>query len=151
VIGGSAGGLVVGGAVTKRPDLFRSAVLRVPVVNLLRAELDKVGPGNIPEFGTVAVEEDFRSMFASDPYHRIRHGIIHPAILLTTGRNDPRVPTWQPAKFAARLQAASNRRPALLRVEGEAGHGFWSTQTQREEEFADAYAFLLWQAAIPIQ
>jgi prolyl oligopeptidase len=123
-------------------------VLRVPVVNLIRMETSTTGPGNVPEYGSLRVAAEFRSMLASDPYHRIRDHANYPAVLLTAGKHDPRVPAWEPAKFAARLQAIPHARPVLLRVEADAGHGIGSTQTQREEEFADIYAFALWQSAI---
>jgi prolyl oligopeptidase len=147
-IGTSAGGVLVGGALTKRPDLFTAAVLRVPLVNLLRLEETSVGSGNTTEFGSVKVASEFHDLLASDPYHRIRDRVRYPAILLTTGVHDPRVPAWQPAKFAARLQAVGHGRPVLLRVESDAGHGLGSTQTQLEEEYADIYSFALWQSGI---
>lgn len=149
--GTSAGGVVVGGAITKRPELFTAAVLRVPLVNLLRDEVSEGGPGNAIEFGNVRVEAEFRSLLASDPYHRLQEGVTYPAVLLTGGLHDPRVPVWQPAKLAARLQATSRSRQTLLRVEFDAGHGIGSTRTQREEEFADLYAFALWQAGVRIR
>lgn len=145
-IGTSAGGILIGGAITKRPELFNAAVLRVPVVNPLRSEERAVGAANTTEYGSVKVESEFHSLLASDPYHRIRPGVNYPAILLTAGLHDPRVPAWQPAKFAARLQASSHRRPVLMRVELEGGHGFGSTQTQFEDEYADIYSFALWQS-----
>lgn len=150
-IGTSAGGIVVGGAITKRPELLKAAVLRVPVVNLVRNEVTAVGPANTAEYGALSVEEEFRSILASDPYHRVRRGVGYPAVLLTAGLQDPRVPVWQPAKFAARLQAESGARLALLRVESDAGHGPGSTETQREEELADIYAFALWQAEFAVK
>jgi len=146
VSGTSAGGVLVGGAITRAPDLFRVAFLRVPMVNLLRAELTEGGPANVPEYGTVTSAEDLPSMLASDPYHRVTDGKAYPAVLLTTGRHDVRVPSWQPAKMAARLQAAtSSARPVLLRVERDGGHGIGSSTTQLEEEWADLFAFALWQ------
>jgi prolyl oligopeptidase len=148
--GTSGGGLLVGGAITKRPELFSAAVLRVPLVNPLRNETTQGGPANAHEFGTVAVESEFRSLLASDPFHRVRDGRDYPAVLLTAGLHDQRIPPWQPAKFAARLQAASSSKPTLLRVEFDAGHGYGSTATQREDEFADIYAFALWQSGIPL-
>jgi prolyl oligopeptidase len=149
--GVSAGGVVVGGAITKRPQLFRAAVLRVPVLNLLRLETTQAGRRNIMEFGTIAVEAEFRSMLATDPYHRIVDNTEYPAVLITAGANDPRVPTWQPGKFAARLQAASTAHPTLLRIDFAAGHGVDSTRSQREEEYADIYAFGLWQAGVEVK
>ena len=147
-LGTSAGGIVIGGAITKRPDLFSAAVVRVGTLNLLRVEVTAGGPVHAEEFGDPNVEADFRSLLASDPYHRIRDGVAYPAVLLTTGRHDPRVPAWMPGKFAARLQAASRARPTLLRVESDAGHGIGSTQTQREDEYADIYAFALWRSGV---
>jgi prolyl oligopeptidase len=109
------------------------------------------GPANVPEFGTIADPVDFKYMLASDPYHRIVDGTRYPAILITGGKHDIRVPIWKPAKLAARLQAASGSdKPILLRVEADAGHGHDSTRSQREEELADLYAFALWQSGVAI-
>ena len=77
----------------------------------------------------------------------MKPGTNYPAVLLTTGMNDPRVPPWEPGKMAARLQASSTSgRPVLLRVDFDAGHGgFGSTRSQLREGLADVYAFLMWQ------
>jgi len=147
----SAGGIVVGGAITKKPGLFAAAVLRVPIVNPLRFETTQAGPGNAPEFGTVKIESECRSLLASDPLHRVRENSRYPATLLTAGKNDPRVPVWQPAKFAARLQEVNGSTPTLLRVDTDAGHGVGSTESQREDEFADIFAFALWQSKVRLQ
>ena len=70
-------------------------------------------------------------------------------MIVVTGINDPRVDAWQAAKMAARLQAASTSgKPVLLRVDFDAGHGFGSTKKQRNEELADALAFLFWQFGV---
>jgi prolyl oligopeptidase len=142
----SAGGVVVGGAITKRPDLFTAAVLQVSQLNPLRKEVTEGGPAHEAEYGNVKVDSEFRSILASDPYHRIRDGRDYPAVLVTAGLHDRRIPVWIPAKFAARLQATTNKRPTFLRIEYDAGHGFGSTQSQREEEFADIFAFALWRS-----
>ncbi|HET7706568.1 MAG TPA: prolyl oligopeptidase family serine peptidase [Thermoanaerobaculia bacterium] len=146
VTGTSAGGLLAGGVITKRPELFTAALLRVPLVNLLRFENTEGGPANVPEYGSVARADDFPAMLASDPYHRIRDGVKYPAVVLTGGAHDVRVPIWQPAKFAARLQQASTGGPVLLRVETGAGHGLGSTRSQIREEWADLFAFALWRS-----
>jgi len=144
--GTSAGGILIGRAITKRPDLFAAAVSRVGVSNPLRFEVTQGGPANIPEFGTVTVREDFEALWAMDAYSNVSTNTRYPAVLLTAGTNDPRVPPWQPAKMTARLQAASNSgKPVILRVEFDAGHGLGSTRSQVREELADTYAFLLWQ------
>ena len=81
-----------------------------------------------------------------DAYLHVRDGVKYPAVLVTTGWNDPRVASWEPGKMAARLQAASaSGKPVLLRVDYAGGHGFGSTKAQNEEQTADEWSFLLWQ------
>jgi prolyl oligopeptidase len=76
-------------------------------------------------------------------------GTKYPAVMLTTGFNDPRVISWEPGKLTARLQVAtSSDKPIVLRVDYEAGHGFGSTKTQRQVELADEFSFLLWQFGV---
>jgi len=148
--GTSAGGIQIGMAVDERPDLFRAAVPRVGATNSLRTMLvGEGGPANRPEFGDPTTREGFHELVAMDAYLHVRDGTPYPAMLLTAGMNDPRVDTWTPAKFAARLQAAtSSGRPVLLRVEMEGGHGIGSTYSQAENETTDTYAFLLWQLGV---
>ena len=151
ITGTSSGGVLAGGAVTKRPELFAAALLRVPVVNLLRFESTEGGPANVPEYGTTASEEDFKALLASDPYQRLKEGTRYPALLVTGGVHDVRVPVWLPAKFVARAQAVhAGDKPILLRVERGAGHGLGTTRTQLEEEWADLFAFALWQSGVTI-
>lgn len=155
VTGTSAGGMVVGGAITRQPELFAAAILRVTMTNILRFEETEGGAFNIPELGSRADADDFRHLLASDPYHRVADGARLPAILVTAARHDVRVPSWQQAKLAARAQAVSralgeNGRPVLLRVEADAGH-FGSTESQAEREWADLYAFALWRSGVEIK
>ena len=85
-----------------------------------------------------------------DAFQHVRDHVAYPAVLLTGGADDPRVTVWEPAKMAARLQAAtSSGRPVLLRIEFDAGHGIGSTRDQRDQETADEQAFLLWQMGEP--
>jgi prolyl oligopeptidase len=147
IMGGSAGGIFVGRSITERPDLFGAAVDQVPVSDTVRFETSANGIPNIPEFGSVKTEEGFKALFAMSSYHWIRDGVKYPAVLVTTGLNDPRVDAWQAAKMAARLQAASaSGKPVLLRIDYDAGHGFGSTKKSQYEERADTFAFLFWQA-----
>jgi prolyl oligopeptidase len=142
--GRSAGSIVVGRAITDRPDLFGAAVIRAGVPNMLRAEAMQSGPANVPEFGSVHDSAGFRQLWDMDAYQHVKDGVAYPAVLLTTGINDTRVAPWQSAKMAARLQAAtSSRRPVLLRVERNAGHSSGTTRQQLDAELADTYAFLL--------
>jgi prolyl oligopeptidase len=150
VEGGSAGGILVGRFLTERPDLLAVAVSQVGVSNATRAEFSENGPDNVPEFGTIKDPEGFRGLLEMDAYQHVKDGTPYPAVLLTTGANDPRVAPWEAGKMAARLQAAtSSRRPVILRVEYDAGHGIGSTRKQRDEETADTYAFVLWQTGDP--
>ncbi len=142
--GSSAGGIPSGGALVRRPDLWAAMVLHVPVVNALRAEFSENGPINVPELGSVSTPEGFQSLLIADAYHRVQRGVPYPAVLLTTGLNDPRVAVWQPMKMTARLQAATTSgRPVVLRVEEQAGHGIGSTKAQQDALLADELAFLL--------
>jgi prolyl oligopeptidase len=147
--GTSSGGLLIGGAITRRPDLFTAALVRVPVANLMRFESTEGGPANVPEYGSIANAGDVRFMLASDPYQRIREGTRYPALVVTGGMHDVRVPVWQPAKFVARMQKATTGGPVLFRVETGAGHGLGSRRSQVREEWAELYAFALWNAAVP--
>ncbi|MFM7507072.1 MAG: prolyl oligopeptidase family serine peptidase, partial [Rubrivivax sp.] len=151
--GGSAGGITSGRAATERPDLFAALVPRVGVLDMVRAELEPNGPPNIPEFGSHATEAGFRALLAMSTYHHIDPGVRYPAVLLTHGVNDPRVAVWHSSKTAARFAAAASTRrdgrPVLLRLDRDAGHGVGSRRSQRDDERADIYAFLLWQMGVP--
>jgi prolyl oligopeptidase len=108
------------------------------------------GPPNIAEFGTITTPDGFKGLYAMDAYQHVKDGAAYPGILLTAGINDPRVDPSQPAKMTARLQAAtSSKKPILLRVDYDAGHGMGSTRAQHDLEFADEMSFLLWQDGDP--
>jgi prolyl oligopeptidase len=150
IIGGSAGGITIGRSITDRPDLFAVAIDAVPMSDVVRAEFTPNGPPNIPEFGTVQEADGFKALYEMSGYHHIKDGVKYPAVLITTGFNDPRVISWEPGKMAARLQAATaSGKPVLLRVDYDAGHGIGSTKTQREQELADELSFSLWQFGTP--
>jgi prolyl oligopeptidase len=147
--GTSAGGILIGGAITQRPDLFRAALIRVGATNTIREQYTAGGPANIPEFGDATNRAQFPAMLAMDAYNNVKKGVAYPAVLLTGGADDPRVTVWIPAKMTAKLQAdTSSKRPVLFRVEFDAGHGIGSTRRQRDDETADEFAFLLWQFGI---
>jgi prolyl oligopeptidase len=149
--GTSAGGITIGRAITSQPHLFAAALDVVGVSNALRSEFTPNGPPNIPEFGTVKNEVGFRALFAMDAYQHVMPGTAYPAVMLITGYNDPRVSSWELAKFTAQLQRASTSgRPILLRVDYDAGHGFLAaSRAQSEQLLTDEYAFLLWQCGDP--
>jgi prolyl oligopeptidase len=147
--GGSAGGILVGRAITERPDLFAAAVPAVGVLDLVRAEITANGVPNIPEFGSRSTEAGFRSLLAMSTYHQVKDGAKYPAVLFTAGANDPRVDVWHSTKTAARMMAAtSSGKPILLRLDWDAGHGIGNTKAQQLGERADVFAFFLWQMGV---
>jgi prolyl oligopeptidase len=150
ILGGSAGGILVGRAMTERPDLFAAVVPAVGVLDAVRTETTANGVPNIPEFGTVKKEDEFRALLAMSSYHHVKDGTAYPAVLLLHGVNDPRVDVWHSSKMAARLLAATTSgKPILLDLDYEAGHGVGSTKEQQQRNTADMYAFLFWQAGHP--
>lgn len=121
--GGSAGGMLVGRAITERPDLFAGAHLAYGGLNPMRAESHSNGAPNVAEFGTIADPDEARWIYSMDTYHHVQDGVAYPAILLTHGWNDARTPFWMSAKTAARLQAAStSHRPVLMNIDFKGGH-----------------------------
>jgi len=149
--GVSAGGILIGRAITSQPNLFAAAIDKVGLSDTLRFELTQNGETNIPELGSVKDEAGFKALHAMSAYHHVEDGTAYPAVLLETGMNDPRVDPWQMAKMAARLQAATaSGKPVLLRVDYAGGHGAMeATRTQADEQLADEWSFLLWQFGVP--
>ena len=149
VMGTSAGGIFVGRSVTSAPQLFAAAIFDVGVMDAVRAEDSANGITNISEFGSAANPKEFPALLEMSTYHQITDGTAYPAIMLVHGMNDPRVDVWHSGKAAARLQAASSsKKPVLLRLDMQAGHGMGSTATQRNAMSADIYSFLLWQMGV---
>ncbi len=143
--GSSAGGPTIGGAITERPDLLSAALDESGFCDMVRYKF----PPNEPEFGNVDTPEGFKALYAMSPYHHAKDGTPYPAVMLTTGINDPVLDPWHAAKMAARLQAAtSSGKPILLRVDYEAGHGP-SAEGQLWELLADEMSFLFWQFGLP--
>ncbi|MDP8938062.1 MAG: prolyl oligopeptidase family serine peptidase, partial [Actinomycetota bacterium] len=146
--GGSNGGLLVGAAVTQRPDLCRAAVCAVPLLDMVRYHRFLIGALWVPEYGDPEDPDDFAHLYAYSPYHRIVEGTAYPATLVVTAESDSRVDPMHARKFAARLQAATSRpddRPVLLRIETRAGHGAGKPVWKQAEEAADTWSFVLWQ------
>jgi len=141
--GGSAGGITMGRAMEEAPDLFAGVFDLVPAANAIRSEFSPNGPPNIPEFGTIKTQDGFKNLLAMDSVVHVKRGVKYPPVIISTGLNDPRVSSWEPAKFAATLRAAGDPNPVLLRVDEKAGHGIGSTKTQTDELYADMAAFIL--------
>ncbi len=149
IFGGSNGGLLMGAALTQRPDLFRAVVSVVGIYDMLRIELDPNGAFNTTEFGTAKDPAQFKALYAYSPYHHVKDGTAYPAILFMTGDNDHRVNPMQSRKMTARLQAASSSgRPILLRTSSTAGHGFGTAVDEVIEQDADVLSFLFDQLGV---
>ncbi len=147
---GSAGGIMIGRAITDRPDLFKSAVIEFGALNTLRLESTPNGANNAKEFGTIEDSLEFEALKEMDAYHHIKQGEKYPATLLTAGLNDPRVPAWFSVKFAARMQAANaSDNPNLLLIDSETGHGTDDTKLKEFERYANILAFAFWQTGHP--
>lgn len=148
IIGGSAGGITMGRAMEEAPDLFAGVIDIVPAANPIRMEFSPNGPPNIPEFGSIKTKQGFENLYAMDSTQHVAKGTTYPAIMISTGLNDPRVSSWEPAKFTAALQASGTPNPVLLRIDTQAGHGIGSTKTQGDELSADWIAFVFWRAGL---
>lgn len=148
IIGGSAGGITMGRALEEAPDLFAGVIDIVPAANTIRDEFTPNGPPNIPEFGSIKTRQGFENLYAMDSIQHVQKGTVYPAIMISTGLNDPRVSPWEPAKFTAALQASGTPNPVLLRIDTEAGHGIGSTKTQGDELSTDWIAFVFWRAGL---
>jgi len=149
IMGGSNGGLLMGAALTERPELFRAVVSEVGIYDMLRVELDPNGAFNVTEFGTVKDPAQFKALDGYSPYHHVKDGTAYPAVLFTTGENDHRVNPMQSRKMTARLQAAnSGAHPILLRTSANAGHGMGTALDEEIEESADLFSFLFDQLGL---
>ncbi len=150
VFGGSAGGIFVGRSITERPDLFVAGAPMVGAMNTVRMEETPNGPVNTPEFGTIKDPDEFKALLEMDSYHHIQDNTKYPAMLITAGINDPRVIAWQPAKFAAKLQAANTSdNPILFLTDFSGGHGGGTKLTESINRFAGMFAFFYWQSGHP--
>jgi prolyl oligopeptidase len=142
-MGASNGGLLVGAALTQRPDLFRVALCGVPLLDMVRYPLFGSGKTWMEEYGQPEDQEDFKALYAYSPYHHVIQGTRYPATLLLSADSDDRVDPMHARKFAAELQWASAGGPVLLRVEKHSGHGGADLVRAAVEKIADEYAFAL--------
>lgn len=144
IAGGSNGGLLVGATMTQRPELAAVAFPAVGVMDMLRYHQFTIGWGWIPEYGCAdSSKVDFLNLAGYSPYHNLAPGIAYPATMVTTADHDDRVVPAHSFKFAARLQACqSGQRPALIRIEKDAGHGAGKPTSKILDEQADKWAFM---------
>jgi prolyl oligopeptidase len=146
--GGSNGGLLVGVALTQRPDLCRAVICAVPLLDMVRFPQFLIARLWVSEYGDPDVAEEFAWLHAYSPYHRVVDGTCYPATLLLTATEDSRVDPCHARKFGALLQSATScgdKHPVLVRIEAKAGHGAGKPVAQQADEAADVLAFLAWQ------
>ena len=142
--GGSNGGLLVGAALTQRPDLFGAALPAVGVMDMLRFQKFTIGWAWVSDYGPSDDADEFKALYAYSPLHNIKSGTSYPPTLITTADHDDRVWPGHSFKFAAALQAAqAGPAPVLIRIETKAGHGAGKPTTKIIEDIADRWAFLV--------
>ena len=152
ILGGSNGGLLMGTQIVQHPGDYRAVVARVGIYDMLRHETDFAnGPYNIPEYGSIADPAQFKATLAYSPLQHVQANTAYPAVLLTTGENDPRVAPWQSRKFAAALQNASaSTRPILLLTRMNAGHGVGAPFSQRVGDTAIGLTFFAHELGLDV-
>lgn len=126
IVGGSAGGLLMGAVLNMRPDLFKVAAAHVPFVDVINTMLDPTLPLTVIEYeewGNPNIEKYYHYMKSYSPYDNVQTK-AYPNILITAGLNDPRVQYWEPAKWTAKLRALkTDKNLLLLKTNMGAGHG----------------------------
>ena len=127
---------------TQRPDLFGAVVCAVPLLDRVRYHLFGSCRTWIPEYGTAEIPEEFRTLVAYSPYHRVAKGTKYPPLLMMSADHDDRVDPMHARKFVAAVEASGSAAPVLLRIERNAGHGGADQVAKAIESSADLYAFL---------
>jgi prolyl oligopeptidase len=149
ISGGSNGGLLTGALVTQRPDLFRAAIVAVPLLDMLRYQNFLMARYWVPEYGSAENQRDFAFLKEYSPYQRVKVGTKYPAVFLTAGEHDTRVHALHARKMAAALQAATtsdpSTQPVLLWVDREAGHGQGKPLNLLLRDAVDQRLFVMWQ------
>lgn len=150
--GGSNGGLLVGAAMTQRPELFKVALPAVGVMDMLRFHKFTVGWGWTTEYGNPDSASQFPFIYKYSPYHNLKPGVSYPATLITTADHDDRVVPAHSFKFASRLQEYhSGNNPVLIRVETNAGHGAGKPTSKQIDEATDVWSFVMHNLGMPFK
>ena len=154
IMGGSNGGLLVGAALTQRPDAVAAVVCSAPLLDMVRYESSGLGASWNDEYGRADVEEEFRWLASYSPYHHVTAGTPYPAVLFTLFDSDTRVDPMHGRKTAAALQSATSEdpdaQPVLVRTEGQVGHGARSV-SRSVALGADELGFLAHQLGLRVQ
>jgi prolyl oligopeptidase len=152
IAGGSNGGLLVGAAITQRPDLFGAAVCEVPLLDMLRFHRFLVARFWVPEYGSSEDPEQFQWLRAYSPYQHVVAGTKYPATLFVSGDSDTRVDPLHARKMAALLQAAQGGdKPVLLHYDVSSGHSGGQGVDKSIEDDADVLQFLRAQLGMSAQ
>jgi len=151
ILGGSNGGLLMGASLVQHPRDYRAVVSMVGIYDVIRHETEFAnGAYNVPEYGSVADPAQFKATLAYSPLQNVQPHTAYPAVLMTTGANDPRVAPWQSRKFTAALQnATSSGLPVLLLTRMNAGHGIGAPFSQRVGNTALALTFFAQELGLP--
>lgn len=151
IAGGSNGGLLVGAAITQKPEMFKVAFPAVGVLDMLRYHKFTAGAGWAYDYGTADdSKEMFEYLYKYSPYHALKKDIEYPATMVTTADHDDRVVPAHSFKFAARLQEYhKGSNPVLIRIETNAGHGAGKPTAMIIEEQADKWAFMFQNMHVP--
>jgi prolyl oligopeptidase len=150
IYGGSNGGLLVGAALTQRPELYAAVVCSAPLLDMVRYELFGLGRTWNDEYGTAEDPTEFGWLLSYSPYHHVREGVDYPAVLFTTFDSDTRVDPLHARKLCAALQhATASDRPVLLRREKDVGHGARSV-SRTVQLSVDQLAFLADRLGLPL-
>ncbi len=143
ISGASNGGLLVGAAMTQRPELFAAVVCSYPLLDMVRYHKFLVAGYWVPEYGSGDDPDQFPFLFAYSPYHHVKPGTEYPAVLFITGDSDTRVAPLHARKMAALLQASGSPRPVLLHYDTKAGHSRASTPIPKQiDDLTDELSFL---------
>jgi prolyl oligopeptidase len=144
ISGGSNGGLLVGAAMTQRPDLFQAVACQYPLLDMVRYHQFLLGKLWIPEYGSSDDPKQFEVLYKYSPYHHVKKGVKYPAVLFVTGDSDTRVAPLHARKMAALVQGSTGSdRPVILRYDTKAGHSAGLPVSKQVEELTDVLSFLL--------
>ena len=149
IFGGSNGGLLIGAAVTQRPDLFAAGIAASPLLDMLRYQKFLRARNWIPEYGSSDDPKQLAWLLRYSPYQNVKSGVKYPALLITAGERDERVHPLHARKMTARLQAATAsdpaQKPILLQVDRDTGHGMGAPAGKQIAELVDQLSFFTWQ------
>ena len=149
ISGGSNGGLLVGAAMTQRPELFGAVVCSYPLLDMVRYHRFQLAAFWVSEYGSSENPDQFPYIYAYSPYHKVKDGVKYPAVLFITGEADTRVDPLHARKMAARLRSAmGSEKPVLLRYHTKAGHSGGQPLGKQIEDVTDELSFLFWQLGV---